>query len=49
MSAERIPIGFQLVGRAGGEADLLRLGHAYEEATPWHTMHPPLDVAVPLI
>jgi aspartyl-tRNA(Asn)/glutamyl-tRNA(Gln) amidotransferase subunit A len=49
MSAERIPIGFQLVGRAGGEADLLRLGHAYEEATPWHTMHPPLDAAVPLI
>jgi Asp-tRNA(Asn)/Glu-tRNA(Gln) amidotransferase A subunit family amidase len=49
MSAERIPIGFQLIGRAGGEADLLRLGHAYEEATPWHTMHPPLDVAVPLI
>lgn len=43
MSAERIPIGLQLVGRAGGEADLLRLGHAYEQATPWHTMHPPLD------
>jgi len=48
MSAERIPIGLQLVGRAGGEADLLRLGHAFEQATPWHTMHPPLDAAAAL-
>ncbi len=48
MSAERIPIGLQLVGRAGGEADLLRLGHAYEQATLWHTMHPPLDATAAL-
>ena len=48
MSAEHIPIGLQLVGRAGGEADLLRLGHAFEQATPWHTMHPPLDAAAAL-
>ncbi|HEV2034250.1 MAG TPA: amidase [Candidatus Dormibacteraeota bacterium] len=40
MSADRIPIGLQLVGHAGGEADLLGLAHAYEQATPWHTMHP---------
>jgi aspartyl-tRNA(Asn)/glutamyl-tRNA(Gln) amidotransferase subunit A len=48
MSAEGIPIGLQLVGRARGEADLLRLAHAYEQATPWHTMHPSLDVAARL-
>jgi aspartyl-tRNA(Asn)/glutamyl-tRNA(Gln) amidotransferase subunit A len=42
-SKERIPIGLQLVGRAGGESELLGVGHAYEQAMPWHTMHPPLD------
>jgi aspartyl-tRNA(Asn)/glutamyl-tRNA(Gln) amidotransferase subunit A len=48
MSAEGIPIGLQLVGRKNGEADLLRFGHAYEQATMWHTMHPPLDAAAAL-
>ena len=48
MSLDGIPIGLQLVGRAGGEADLLQLGHAYEQATPWHAMHPPLDAAAAL-
>jgi len=43
MSSDGIPIGLQLIGRAGGEADLLRLAHAYEQATPWHDMHPPID------
>lgn len=45
MSREGIPIGLQLVGRTGGEADLLRLAYAFEQATPWQAMHPPLDVA----
>jgi aspartyl-tRNA(Asn)/glutamyl-tRNA(Gln) amidotransferase subunit A len=43
ISSEGIPIGLQLIGRAGGDADLLRLAHAYEQATPWHDMHPPID------
>ena len=43
MSSDGIPIGLQLIGRAGADADLLRLGHTYEQATPWHGMHPPLD------
>ena len=43
MSADGIPIGLQLIGRARGEADLLRLGHAYERATTWHQMHPSID------
>jgi aspartyl-tRNA(Asn)/glutamyl-tRNA(Gln) amidotransferase subunit A len=43
MSTDGIPIGLQLIGRAGGEAALLRLAHTYEQATPWHSMHPPLD------
>lgn len=40
MSAAGVPIGLQLVGRAGGEAELLWLAGIYEQATPWHTMHP---------
>jgi len=43
MSAEGIPIGVQLIGRAGGEADLLRLAYAYEQAAPWRGMQPPID------
>ncbi len=43
MSALGIPIGLQLVGRLGGDADLLAVAHAYEQATAWHTMRPPLE------
>jgi aspartyl-tRNA(Asn)/glutamyl-tRNA(Gln) amidotransferase subunit A len=45
LSAEGIPIGLQLVGRTGGDTDLLSMAHAYEQATPWHTMHPPIQAA----
>ncbi|HEY3247603.1 MAG TPA: Asp-tRNA(Asn)/Glu-tRNA(Gln) amidotransferase subunit GatA [bacterium] len=37
-----LPIGLQLIGRPFDEATVLRAAHAYEQATPWHTMHPPL-------
>ena len=43
MSSDGIPIGLQLIGRPGGDAALLKLAHTYEQATPWHGMHPPLD------
>ncbi|MDT5009021.1 MAG: aspartyl-tRNA(Asn)/glutamyl-tRNA(Gln) amidotransferase subunit, partial [Mycobacterium sp.] len=36
------PVGMQLYGRPFGEAELLRIGHAYQCATPWHEMHPQL-------
>ena len=32
-----LPIGLQLLGRAFEEAGLLRVAHAYERATDWHT------------
>ena len=35
-----LPIGMQIIGRAFDEATLLRVGHAYETATEWHTQHP---------
>jgi aspartyl-tRNA(Asn)/glutamyl-tRNA(Gln) amidotransferase subunit A len=31
-----LPIGLQLAGRPFDEATVLRVGHAYERATPWH-------------
>lgn len=32
----KLPIGLQLLGKPFGEATILRLAHAYEQATPWH-------------
>lgn len=37
-----LPIGLMLTGRPFEEALLCRVGHAYEAATAWHTMWPPL-------
>jgi aspartyl-tRNA(Asn)/glutamyl-tRNA(Gln) amidotransferase subunit A len=40
-----LPIGFQLIGPAFGEAAVLRAAHAYERATSWHTRQPALAAA----
>jgi amidase len=37
-----LPIGFQLVGRHLSEDLLLRVGHAFQQVTDWHTRHPPV-------
>ena len=37
-----LPLSLQLAGRPFEEAAVLRLGHAYEQATLWHTRRPPL-------
>jgi aspartyl-tRNA(Asn)/glutamyl-tRNA(Gln) amidotransferase subunit A len=37
-----LPLGMQIVGRPFGESTILRIGHAYERATEWHTRHPQL-------
>lgn len=37
-----LPIGLQLVGALYDETSLFQLAHAYEQATPWRTMRPPL-------
>ncbi|MBN2506821.1 MAG: Asp-tRNA(Asn)/Glu-tRNA(Gln) amidotransferase subunit GatA [Verrucomicrobia bacterium] len=39
--APRLPIGLQLLGPPFGETTLLRIAHAYEEATGWHCQKPP--------
>jgi aspartyl-tRNA(Asn)/glutamyl-tRNA(Gln) amidotransferase subunit A len=37
-----LPVGLQLLGKAFDEATVLRAGHAYEQATEWHTRRPAL-------
>ncbi len=39
---EALPFGLQLIGRWWDEATVLRAGHAYQQATDWHTRRPPL-------
>ena len=41
-SASGLPVSFQLSGRPFEEATVLRAGHAYEQATMWHTRRPPV-------
>ena len=38
---EGLPMGMQCIGRPFDEATLLKIGHAYESATEWHTWVPP--------
>src|SRR5881296_3068757 len=37
-----LPIGLQVIGRPFDEATVLRIGHAYEQATAWHRKGAPL-------
>lgn len=38
-----LPIGLQISGPPVDEATVLRLAHAYEQATSWHKQNPPLQ------
>jgi aspartyl-tRNA(Asn)/glutamyl-tRNA(Gln) amidotransferase subunit A len=40
-SNDGLPIGFQLAGRPFDEETVLRVAHAYEQATEWHRRRPP--------
>ncbi len=54
-SPDGLPLHWQVVGRQGGEADILRLAIAYERATPWRDRlpapapHPVPPAAVPAV
>jgi aspartyl-tRNA(Asn)/glutamyl-tRNA(Gln) amidotransferase subunit A len=41
-SRSRLPIGLQITGPRLGEPAVLALAHAYEQATGWHKMTPPI-------
>jgi aspartyl-tRNA(Asn)/glutamyl-tRNA(Gln) amidotransferase subunit A len=44
-----LPLGMQVLGRPFDDMTVLRVGHAYEQATGWHRQHPQLraDVQAP--
>ncbi|MBL6616199.1 MAG: amidase [Reyranella sp.] len=42
MTADGVPVGFQIVGRAFDEAGILAAGHAFQQSTDWHLRRPPL-------
>ena len=40
--SEGLPVGMQLIGPHLADETLLRVGHAYQQATKWHEARPPL-------
>ncbi len=40
MNSEGLPLSIQFVGKPLSERSLCQVGHAYEQATTWHTLHP---------
>ena len=40
--SEGLPVGMQLIGPHLSEPTLLRIGHAFEQATGWHSRRPTL-------
>ena len=41
-TSDNLPIGLQIGGANFREDQVLKVAHAYEQATPWHTIKPPL-------
>jgi aspartyl-tRNA(Asn)/glutamyl-tRNA(Gln) amidotransferase subunit A len=37
-----LPVGLQIIGKPLGEATVLRIAHAYEQSTDWHTLRSPV-------
>jgi amidase len=42
MTQDALPLSLQFAGKHLSEPLLCQIGHAYEQATEWHTMHPPV-------
>jgi amidase len=40
ITADGVPVGFQIVGRAFDEAAILAAGHAFQQASDWHLRRP---------
>ena len=39
-TSQKLPIGLQIGGRPLDEGTVLKIAHAYEQSTSWHTMRP---------
>ena len=37
-----LPVGLQIIGKALDEANVLRIAHAFEQSTEWHTLRSPV-------
>lgn len=46
-SKNGLPLGMQVLGRPFDEATVLRVGHAYQQATDWHVRRPKLTPGAP--
>jgi aspartyl-tRNA(Asn)/glutamyl-tRNA(Gln) amidotransferase subunit A len=44
-TSEGLPVGLQLIGPKWGEATLLAIAFAFEQATDWHSRHPTFPAA----
>jgi aspartyl-tRNA(Asn)/glutamyl-tRNA(Gln) amidotransferase subunit A len=42
-----LPVGLQVIGKALDEATVLRIAHAFEQSTSWHTMRSPIAQKTP--
>lgn len=42
VDGRELPIGLQLAGKPFDDGLLLKVAHAYEQSTPWHTRRPPI-------
>jgi aspartyl-tRNA(Asn)/glutamyl-tRNA(Gln) amidotransferase subunit A len=45
-TSDNLPVGMQLSARPGADSTVLRLAHAYEQATEWHRREPELAVGI---
>jgi Asp-tRNA(Asn)/Glu-tRNA(Gln) amidotransferase A subunit family amidase len=43
LASNGLPLSLQLIGKNYDEVTVLRAGAAFEQATPWHKMHPELS------
>ncbi len=41
-TSDNLPIALQIVGRPMADGLVMRVGHAYQQATDWHTRRPPI-------
>ena len=41
LNSQRLPIGLQIAAGPGADSLVLKVAHAYEQATPWHAIRPP--------
>jgi len=46
VTREGLPVGMQISGKPGADATVLRLAHAYEQATEWHKRSPAIAKSV---